>query len=398
MTRIAVPRFVIVLIALVAAFWLIEQLFGLVYRIADILLLFGLAWLLKLLLDPLIRRLQRAHVPRGGAIAIAYLLAVGGLIGGILALAPQITNYAQNMPDLAQDVADRANDVAVWLQQRGAEIDPEGLTNQILSFGGEIGRTVAGRAVAFAQELVNVVGRTALVITVSVYMSLTAGKMSVLRPIIPPRWRDEYDAFLLDVNAAYSSYIRGYFYVVALGTIMSAFLLLGFRIPGAVIWLVAVLVLRLLPFIGGTLADLLLVLVLFFQLPLRTSAVAIGLVIVGQFILSTVLMPRIMGRELGIDPLMVLLAVLLGGKIYGVAGILFAIPAAAVIATVVNKAVNRYLLPVYDRPGWWHERVPIATQVPPAGGAPPAEHPASARASTITPTVEPAVSGAKEPS
>ena len=60
-----------------------------------------------------------------------------------------------------------------------------------------------------------------------------------------------------------------------------------------------------------------------------------------------------MGRVLGINTLLVLFAVLLGGKIYGVAGILFAIPAAAVIATVVGKGINRYLLPVYERPGWW---------------------------------------------
>jgi hypothetical protein len=60
-----------------------------------------------------------------------------------------------------------------------------------------------------------------------------------------------------------------------------------------------------------------------------------------------------MGRELGINPLLVLFAVLLGGKIYGVAGILFAIPAAAVIATIVGKGINRYLLPAYERPGWW---------------------------------------------
>ena len=71
-----------------------------------------------------------------------------------------------------------------------------------------------------------------------------------------------------------------------------------------------------------------------------------------------------MGRELGINPLLVLFAVLLGAKIYGVAGILFAIPAAAVIATITGKAVNRYLLPAYERPGWWGIEVMVPAKPP----------------------------------
>ena len=398
MTRIVVPRFLIVLIAIIGGFWLVEQLFGLVYRIADILLLFGLAWLLKLLLDPLIRRLESWRVPSGAAIAIAYLLAVGGMIGGILALAPQVNMITQNIPGLVDQIALRAEQGAIWLQDHGVEIDPQALTNQIAGLGAELGRTAAGRAVLFAQSVVSLLGRTALVITVSVYMSLTRDGMSnVVRPVVPPRWREEYDAFVHDVNSAYSAYIRGYFYVVALGTLMGGALLFGFRVPNPPIWLIAVLVLRLLPFIGGTLADLVLALVFFVQLPLATAILATGLMLVGQVLLTNVLMPRVMSRELGINPLLVLFAVLLGGKIYGLAGILFAIPAAAIIATVTGKAVKRYLLPAYARPGWWREEVTIAqrTEVDTVPGAPAVPAP---KPRPIMPTIESASPRVKEPS
>jgi len=359
MTRITVPRLMIFLVAMIGGFWLIERVFSLVYQLADILLLFGLAWLLKLLLDPLIRRLERARAPRGLAITVAYLLAIGGLAGGVLALTPQLAILTQSIPRLVQVVASRAEDGATWLQQRGVEINPQALTSQIIGIGGQLGTTVAGRAVSVAQSFLSLIGRTALVVTVSIYMSLTAGSVSVLRPIVPPRWRDEYDAFIQDVNTAYSAYIRGYFYVVALGTLLSGALLFGFRIPGAFLWLMIIFVLRLFPFVGGALANALLILVLFFQLQVNTAGIAIAILVIGQFLLTNVMMPRVMGRELGINPLLVLFAVLLGAKIYGVVGILFAIPAAAVIATVTAKAVNRYLAPAYGRPGWWHNDVTI---------------------------------------
>ncbi len=176
--------------------------------------------------------------------------------------------------------------------------------------------------------------------------------------LIPPRWRDEYDEFVVDVNHAYSSYIRGYFYIVALGTMMSAAILFGFRVPGALLWLAAIFVARLLPFVGGTLADLMTVIPLL-GLPLVPALIGIALVIVGQVLLTNVLMPRIMSRELGINPLVVLFAVLLGGRIYGVAGILFAIPAAAVLATVIGRATTRYIQPLYARHGWWREEVTL---------------------------------------
>ncbi len=363
MTRITVPRFLIVLFAVIGGVWLLEQLFGLLYRIADILLLFGLAWLLKLLLDPPIRRLEQWKVPRAIAIAIAYLLTLGGMIGGLVALTPQIAAITLGIPDFIDDLVVRAARWAVWLRQQGIEVDARALTSQVASLGTELGRTVAGRAVAVAQSVVSVLGQVALVIFVSIYMSLTRGRMKgFVRPVVPPRWREEYDAFINDVNNAYSSYIRGFFYIVALGTLMSATLLFGFRIPNPVPWVLAVLVLRLVPFIGGALANALLVTVLLVELALPTAIVAMVVLAVAQTILTGMVLPRVMGRELGINPLLVLFAVLLGARIYGLAGVLFAIPAAAVIVTVLGKAVNRYLLPAYERPGWWRERITIAEE------------------------------------
>ena len=397
MTRISVPRFLVILVAVIGGLWLVERLFRLVYELADILLLFGLAWLLKLLLDPFIRRLQRAQVPRGLAILIAYLLTVGGLLGGLLALTPQFAAITLNIPRLVQIVAARAEEGAIWLQQRGAEINPQALTNQIIGVGGQVGTTAARYVVALAQSLLTLVGQTALVVTISVFMNLADGHLWVLRQVVPPRWREEYDAFVQDVNSAYSAYIRSYFYMVALGSLMGGALLFGFRIPGIFVWLLMVFVLRLLPFIGGTLANILLILVFSFQLPLPSAAIAIGLLMVGQFVLTNILMPRIMGRELGINPLLVLFAVLLGAKIYGVAGILFAIPAAAVIATIVGNAVNRYLLPVYNRPGWWREEVTVARETLATSDSPAAQ-PAAPTGRAPIPSLDPNVPRVQETS
>jgi predicted PurR-regulated permease PerM len=360
MDRVWSSRYLIGIVAVVAGFWLVERVFDLVYRIADILLVFGLAWLLKLLLDPMIRRLQRWHVPRAAAITVSYLLVIGGLVSGLIWLIPQLTLLTQRLPVLARQLANQANNLTLWLEGRGARIDPNLLPNQIVGAGTTLARLAAQQAFTLAQSFIGVLGRIALVITISVYMSLAADQITgVLRPVIPPRWRDEFDAFMRDVDNTYSSYIRGYFYLFALGVLLSTAILFGFRVPSAVLWLLAIALLRLLPFIGGTLANVLLGVVLVFALPLPTAVVAIVLLLLAQSVLTHAVMPRVMSRELGINPLLVLFAVLIGARIYGLAGVLFAVPAAAIIATVIGKAVKRYLLPLYETSGWWMADVPI---------------------------------------
>ena len=280
MGRIAVPRYLIIIVALVAGLWLIERIFQILYRIADILLIFGLAWLLKLLLDPLIRRLESLRVPRGAAIAIAYLLVLGGLISGITWLVPQLTVLATTAPRLVRLLAARTTEIAESLQQFGLEVDPTALTNQITGAGAELASMLAARVFVLAQSIAGGIGRVVLVITVSVYMSLTSGRMTdVIRPVIPPRWRDEYDVFMRDVKSTYSSYIRGYFYMVALGTFTSGLLLYGLNVPNALLWLLAVFLFRLLPFIGGVLANSLVAIVFALTLPLGVAIIAIALLL-----------------------------------------------------------------------------------------------------------------------
>ncbi len=360
MSRISVPRYLIIILSLVAGFWLLQQVFQLIYRIADILLVFGMAWLLKLLVEPLIKRLHSVHIPRGVAIAIAYLLVIGGLVGGLVWLTPQLTALVRELPALARQLAERTEEAAIWLQDRGVEVNANLIADRIIDAGTQLASLGAQRAFAYAQSFVGVVARLALVVTVAVYMSATRGYVSsALRPIVPPRFRDEYDTFVRDINQTYSSYIRGYFYIVALGTLMSALLLYGFRVPNATLWVLAVLLLRLLPFIGGTLADILLVGVFLFSMPLYSALAAIILIGLGQLLLTNMFMPRVMGRELGINPLLVLFAALLGGQIYGVAGILFSIPAAAILAAVADKAIKTFLLPLYERGGWWTDQVTV---------------------------------------
>jgi predicted PurR-regulated permease PerM len=56
-----------------------------------------------------------------------------------------------------------------------------------------------------------------------------------------------------------------------------------------------------------------------------------------QQVESTFIVPRIMGRAIGLSPVLVVLAIVVGAKVFGVVGAVIAVPAAAIISVIVQE-------------------------------------------------------------
>jgi predicted PurR-regulated permease PerM len=115
----------------------------------------------------------------------------------------------------------------------------------------------------------------------------------------------------------------------------------------------------LIPLIGATLGGILIgIVVAFVDFP--TSLIVWVAVLIGyQQIENNIIQPVIYGRTVQIHPLVVIIAVLIGGALLGVLGVLVAIPAAAAIQSVVRD--------------WWHFRQGGATQTSPGAIEPAGE-------------------------
>ncbi|AOU98783.1 hypothetical protein BI364_13140 [Acidihalobacter yilgarnensis] len=307
------------------------------YLIEGVLVPFVLAWVLAYLLVPLVDRLQ-AHMPRLFAIVLAFFMVFVGiavlLLGLIPALQGQISRFLATLPAYAHHLNITLDALATHLH---LPITPGSIANNLEQQVRHLGTHLLEAPTALlntATGMIRVAVLIALVPIVSFYLlrdwhHLSAGIESFLS--VPAR--TSLKAFLQSSDRVLRRFIHGQLLVMlAIGCGYS----LGFGLAGINLGLVLgvlaglVSVVPFASFILGGLPALLLAVLQFHDLthPLIILA-TIGLT---EFVGNTILTPVLVGRFVQVHPAVVLLSIFAGGALYGILGMLLALPVAASVS------------------------------------------------------------------
>ncbi|MFW5645442.1 MAG: AI-2E family transporter, partial [Bacteroidota bacterium] len=144
--------------------------------------------------------------------------------------------------------------------------------------------------------------------------------------------REEFKAMLLQINRTLQRYLYGLLGVIAILAVLNSVGLLIIGIDYAVFWGVLAAFLAVIPYIGTTLGG-----TLPFLYAIATAGnfwqplAVLGMYVVIQQIEGNIITPNVVGSSVSINPLIALLAILLGGVIWGISGIFLAIPIIAVV-------------------------------------------------------------------
>ncbi len=373
--RVVVPRWIqLVTLPLALLF-----LFVLGNAIGSVLIVFTIASVIALILNPLVARVARhGRVRRGAAVMIVYLgffLALAG-IGVLLAnpVADQVSTFQRNVPDFVNSANRSLGDLQVWLDQNGlnVQIRRQGQTalqtlqSKVLQSSGDVvsfGRTLLQSAVEVGFALV-------LILVISIYMLLYAPAIDrLVRTVMPPGDGTPEDDYPVQVQRAVFSYVRGQ---ILFSLIMGAS-------AGVALWILGTVgifpegrtyalffaawygLMELIPYVGPVLGAVPPVLVALFGQP--TDALWVGLTFVAlQQFEGHVVAPQVFGHSLRINPLIVIFALLVGAEIYGIVGALLALPLTAIAReTVIYLRRHLVLEP-------WGTPPPPGPPGPPGGG------------------------------
>jgi predicted PurR-regulated permease PerM len=344
---VVVPRWVqLVMLPLgVLALYAIAQAAG------NVLLLFIVAGVIALILNPVVELLQRAHLPRTLAVIAVYLAFFTMLpaLGFALAtpISDQATSFANDVPGLIDDASTTLDDVQGFFDDKGINVQIKGQTDSALA-------SLQKSIVSGSGEIVSVTGELLrrflelsfyliLVVVLSVYMLIYAPRIGTLvRSVMPPGDGTPEDDFPTRVQRAVVGYVRGQLlFSVIMGT--SA---------GVALWIFGAVgifsdgrtyapafgvffgLMELVPYVGPVLGALPPVLVALVQDPLTALWVALLFVALQQ-LEGHVVAPNVFGHALRLNPLLVIFALLLGGEVYGLVGALIALPLAAVVRETV---------------------------------------------------------------
>jgi predicted PurR-regulated permease PerM len=335
----------LVLGTLVLALVLVAQVSVILSFFSDLLLTLLLAWLLAFMLSPLVGMLDRAFpkLPRVIVVGAVYLgmfvilswialIVAGNLADSIAGFVSQLPSFQARLPEILAPVQNLLNSL-------GFQVDAVQAAKDILNNLGNLGGNLVQPLTGVALFSLGIVGNLLIVIFLSLFILLDKDRiLAYLNRLIPPRYSEQASLFETSVASSFGGFIRGQFIqgLIYAGVAVFASLLFGLDFLPASAALSGVL--QAIPFFGPFVswAPPVIVAVLTKPEVALPTLIVMG---IGWFIVMNIVQPRVMSQAIGLHPVVVLVSVLVGVKIAGIAGAIFALPFAAVLA-----AFFRYFL------------------------------------------------------
>jgi putative heme transporter len=359
--RAVVPRWVQLVLLPIAllALWALAKAAG------KVLLIFVIAALIALILNPAVAFVQRPRIPRGLAVLIVYvaffLTLVG--IGFLLAnpIANQVRTFTDNLPHIANEANKTLANLQRWLNRHGVHVQfikqgktaLQSIQDKVAKSAGSLASFGGGLLTETASAIFDLV----LIFVLSVYMLVYGERIGrLVRRAMPDGDGTPADDYPTLTQHAVSRYVGGQLlFSLVMGTstgvALYIFGVIGIFPDGqkyAVAFALFYGVMELIPYIGPILGAVPPVLVALVTNPI--SAVWVALLFVGmQQLEGHVVAPQIFGHTLRINPLLVIFALLLGLQLHGIVGALIALPLLAILRETVVYLNRHVELEPWDR-------------------------------------------------
>ncbi|MEK7682786.1 MAG: AI-2E family transporter [Chloroflexota bacterium] len=338
-TRLAVGVLMIILLSL------------LLYRLRQLLAPVILAFLLAYILYPVVRRLEkRLGSRRGLAVGLVYvviLLLLGGTTTGIgiafsrglASLGEFLERVSRRLPEFVDGLVDLQFAVGPWVVNlTSIEYLAESLTSAITPLLSQTGSLLTGLAGATA----TLVGNALILLVIGFYVLLYFERIQDwLISLVPAPYQSDARTLMSDTGKIWQAFLRGQLLLALVVGVATAVVMaiLGVRFALGIGLIAGVL--EFIPIFGPLVTGIISVLVALFQgsnhwglTPFVFALVVAGASLVIQQIENNILVPRIIGHSLDLNPLVVILALLAAGSLAGVVGLLLAAPAVATLKLI----------------------------------------------------------------
>ncbi|MEO7587736.1 MAG: AI-2E family transporter [Arachnia sp.] len=313
-----------------------------VMQVQSILILVVLGLFLALGLSPVVDFLSRRRVPRGLAVFLVTVTALGVIVLGFTALVPILTEQAQalakNLPTLLENLRQNAQ-IAAWDKEFQ-------IIDRVRSFltSGTLLQNLFGGIWGAGRILANVVFSVIMTLVLTIYFLASLPSIKEIIYRMAPASRRPRARYLADeIFSGVSGYITGMFLIVTVASVAS-FIYMNIAGLGqyslALAFVVALFCF--IPIIGSSLAMVAVAIVAFATSPTLGVVTIIYFLVYQQFD-AYVLYPNILKRTVKVPGVLVILSAIIGGALLGIIGAVIAIPTAAAILLLYREVVQPHL-------------------------------------------------------
>jgi len=315
-------------------------LFGLIlltfilFTLHDILVPLAFAAILAILLNPLVSWFERMRIPKSVAIVLSMLIAIIFFGGILFFLSSQIMRFGDSIPILKEKFRGIIIELQVWLKNDFGISSEKQM--KYLNQAMENSKPIVGRTLG------TVFGVFGVVFLIPVYLFLFLFYKSLILNFLFQVWAEKNSnrvrEILNQTKNAIQSYMVGLLIEAGIVATLNSVALLIIGVQYAVLLGVIGALLNLLPYIGGLIAIALPLLVATVtETGYTTQFLILGAYLLIQFVDNNYLVPKIVSSKVQINALISIVVVLLGGALWGFAGMFLSIPFVAVLKIIFDR-------------------------------------------------------------
>lgn len=333
------------LFALVASLYVLWQL-------QQLVLLFFTAIVLAIALNALVRRLQRFRIKRGWAVGLSLGIVLALLVGVFWLIVPPFIQQFGELIDLLPAGLEQLQNVINWLEDRVLSSYFPDLPefNQLTQRFVPLARNVFGQAIDLFTSSLSAFLEILLVLVVMLMLLINPQPYrNILIRMFPSFYRPRVNTILSRCASALESWTAGALLEMVFVGCLSGIGLWLLQVPLALAHAVVAGLLNFIPNIGPTLSVFLPMSIALLDAPWKAIAVLI-LYIVIQQIESYWLTPTVMAKQVKLLPAITLISQIFFARLFGVLGLLIALPLTVVAKTWIEELLFKDILDQWQRP------------------------------------------------
>jgi len=309
------------------------------YQVRQVLLTLYVSGLLAVGLSPIVRRIERNRVTPGRKRIPRWLAILSIYIAFLLAVALVL---ALTLPPLVEQVRQLAEDMPTYMNRLLAFLADRGLVRRQTQWtsllpGLQAPGAVVSNVFGAVQSVIGVFGALVTVLVLPFYLLLESTSIhGFFLGFVRPENRARADRITRAVTVKVGAWLGGQ---LLLAAIIGATATLGFWLIGVPYFYVLGLVAavgEMIPVVGPIIAAVPAVLLGWTVSP-QTALIVLAYSWAQQVVENNFLVPRIMERQVGVSPVTIIVALLIGSTLFGLVGAILAVPTAAIVQVIIQE-------------------------------------------------------------
>jgi len=320
-------------------------LIAFLYIIKEIIVLIFLALILASAIGPWVRWLMKKKIPKTLSILIIYIVFIGVIVTTITLVIPPVASEISQLARLFPEYYEKLTGVFSKFSTLGGDNMVKDVQFSLSSLSNNLNQIIGSIFNATAQVFGGIVFFLSMLV-IAFYFTMEENAVKKMADSIIPK---KYHSYIFDsisrVQEKLGQWFRGQ---LILSLIIFGITFLGLMVLSIFFDIKYILILALLagvfeiiPYFGPWIAAIFAVLLTLTQAPPIAAVFVIILYLLIQQLENTIIVPKVIGKSVGLNPLVVIIAILVGFKLGGMLGGLVAVPIVAALSVFIGDFLNK---------------------------------------------------------